>query len=421
MTALDRFIAGEDAFAAMLRAIPFFEPPEALNAWMRNTARDVEVERRAARENALDACTFEPPDTLRDAVLQEARTLERAQETRREAVRGILARGGSAEEALGAPVAARTEAWLRQTWLPQSPPGTPSHAAPQGRRWKFRLSLGFGFSVVLLAGLAAQYAGFVVPEEESPALPIAALKLPEGPRLDPLPEIVPAPAPVLAPAPAPAPAPVLTPAPAPAPVLTPAPAPAPAPAPVLAPAPAPAEAEPVQQKHESAAQPDAEEVEASAKMEGAMYARRSQLPEAAMAADIAPPPAPFADIAASPPLPQAEPPERVEPHPMAAPSAPLFPASIAASSPVGVQADAPYHLYPIGAEQWERLAASFTENSQDTHTPPVRQWRLLTPSPETKEARALASRLRAALSPAELHIRTAPQIPPGFALLLPGS
>ena len=77
------------------------------------------------------------------------------------------------------------------------------------------------------------------------------------------------------------------------------------------------------------------------------------------------------------------------------------------------------YFYPLGAEQWEQLAASFAESSRDNRTHPVQQWRLLTHSPETKEVHALAARLRAALSPAKLHVQAAPEIPPGFAQLMP--
>ncbi|MDR0717594.1 MAG: hypothetical protein LBF50_09290, partial [Azoarcus sp.] len=158
MNTAERFIAGEDRLSAVLRAAPLFDAPAHMAAWMHRAAHAIEDERRAGREADGGVCVFEPPARLHDAVLQEAQALERAQEPRRQALRAALAREASVEEVLGAPVAAETEAWLRETWARQTPRNAARPPSTSRRVWwKPGLAFGASFTVALLAGLAAHH------------------------------------------------------------------------------------------------------------------------------------------------------------------------------------------------------------------------------------------------------------------------
>jgi hypothetical protein len=159
MTAIERFIAGEDRLSAVLGAVPFFDAPATLASWMNRTARSVEDERAAA----ANPCVFEPSARLRDAVLQEAWALERAQTPRRQALRAALAREADIGKILGAPVAPATEAWLRDIWARQekspraaAPPSPPARQRPW---WKPGLAFGTGLGAALLAVLAVRHLG----------------------------------------------------------------------------------------------------------------------------------------------------------------------------------------------------------------------------------------------------------------------
>ncbi|MDR2091856.1 MAG: hypothetical protein LBP58_00820 [Azoarcus sp.] len=158
MSTVERFISGKDLLGNILRALPLFDAPARMAAWLGQSARAIEDERRAARQADCGAYVFEPPARLRDAVLQEARALERAQEPRRQALRAALARETSAVKVLGMPCAPETEAWLRETWAAQveKPRNVPCPPPPSRRAWwKPGLAFGTSLGIALLAGLVA--------------------------------------------------------------------------------------------------------------------------------------------------------------------------------------------------------------------------------------------------------------------------
>ncbi|KAI3592917.1 hypothetical protein D9X30_2654 [Cupriavidus sp. U2] len=165
--AAERFIAGEDRLSALLRDVPRFEAPASLASAVATAARAVqarmaaEAERDAVRTSAPPP-TFGAPPTLSDSVLREAARLQAAQAARRDVVFDQVLRGKPADDVLGAPVSAPTEAWLR-TQAAQHRDGAASTAAvapPPARRatavsrwWR---SLGVAATAFAVAGLATR-------------------------------------------------------------------------------------------------------------------------------------------------------------------------------------------------------------------------------------------------------------------------
>lgn len=165
--AAERFIAGEDRLSALLRDVPRFEAPASLASAVATAARAVqarmaaEAERDAVRTSAPPP-TFGAPPTLSDSVLREAARLQAAQAARRDVVFDQVLRGKPADDVLGAPVSAPTEAWLR-TQAAQHRDGAASTAAvapPPPRRatavsrwWR---SLGVAATAFAVAGLATR-------------------------------------------------------------------------------------------------------------------------------------------------------------------------------------------------------------------------------------------------------------------------
>lgn len=151
----ERFIAGEGALAALIRAQPAFEPPPRMLGQI-----------LVALEAAPTPAGFEPPAALLDAVMAEAARLDTAQTPRRDALLAELAAGKSASDALGAPVSPATAAWLAQ----QQP--TPASARPpRRRRWPWLA----GFGTAVTAALAVSVALRVVQESAAPPPTPAAL------------------------------------------------------------------------------------------------------------------------------------------------------------------------------------------------------------------------------------------------------
>jgi hypothetical protein len=326
--------------------------------------------------------------------------MERAQARRREAICHVLARGGDVEEALGVPVAAQTETWLRQKWMTQqSAQQREAAARPVPRRpW---LVFGISFCVALLIGLTIHHGWFSTLTEEMPTLAAA----PNAP----YPEIVLA---------EPSPPSVADLAPA-----VPQPAEA-AKARDVAPVPArrskaeivaKAEAEPVHSEIALAKQSESRPAPAPA---ADMILSQQYEPHAAASA-----PAYTAETEPASPPPAVASAMLASPASRAAPASPL--ADIAADT---VHADANaqvahlYPIYPIGAEkQWKQLLASFAETGSSKYagmrTPP-RLWRLQVNAPDAEDVRALAAFLRGAMPHgAELIVQANPGIPPGFARL----
>ncbi|WP_416048027.1 hypothetical protein [Cupriavidus basilensis] len=161
MSADERFIAGEDRLAALLRELPAFVPPASLEASVMAAARAEQAARnapaplppaslpakvRAYAEQAEapaddDELDFTPPAGLQASVMAQAARMQAAQATRRHAVLEEIRRGDVPQSVLGAPVSEAAQAWLREQALPAQPAagaeptGKPPRASPARRWW----------------------------------------------------------------------------------------------------------------------------------------------------------------------------------------------------------------------------------------------------------------------------------------------
>lgn len=165
-TAEDRFIAGEGALAALLRAQPVFEAPPRMFGRV-----------LAALEAAPTTDGFEPPARLLEAVMAEAERIDAAQAPRREALMAELAAGKAAEEVLGAGLSPATSQWLA-TRRPKSA------ASPPPRRQRRPWLAGLGTAVT--AALAIGVVLHVMQEPPAPP-PMPAARTapaPAAPRAD---------------------------------------------------------------------------------------------------------------------------------------------------------------------------------------------------------------------------------------------
>ncbi|KOB19241.1 hypothetical protein AE926_21715, partial [Xanthomonas arboricola] len=59
----ERFVAGSDGLAALLRALPAHTPPASMQAWFAQAARNADAE-RAAMNPPQDTLQFEAPATM---------------------------------------------------------------------------------------------------------------------------------------------------------------------------------------------------------------------------------------------------------------------------------------------------------------------------------------------------------------------
>ncbi|MBB3008288.1 hypothetical protein [Cupriavidus alkaliphilus] len=156
MSAADRFIAGEDRLSALLKALPAYPPPPALEAAVLAAARAAQQDAGRHQAGAPDL-PFAAPPALAAAVLEEAARLQAAQSARRDAVLARVAAGAAAEDVLGARLGPDAAAWLRaqaadSTRNPAQSSATArlTHAARARRWWR---SLGLVASVAAVAGL----------------------------------------------------------------------------------------------------------------------------------------------------------------------------------------------------------------------------------------------------------------------------
>ncbi|SOY43047.1 hypothetical protein; putative transmembrane protein [Cupriavidus taiwanensis] len=156
MSAADRFIAGEDRLSALLKALPAYPPPPALEAAVLAVARAAQQDAGRHQAGAPDL-PFAAPPALAAAVLEEAARLQAAQSARRDAVLARVAAGAAAEDALGARLGPDAAAWLRaqaadstRNSAPPSATARLTHAARARRWWR---SLGLVAGVAAVAGL----------------------------------------------------------------------------------------------------------------------------------------------------------------------------------------------------------------------------------------------------------------------------
>ncbi|NIJ80046.1 hypothetical protein [Xanthomonas cannabis] len=139
---VERFIAGEDGMATLLRALPTHTPPASMQAWFAQAARHADRARSAAGSgsgsgsgSAQDPGTlqFEPPASMNAVFAAAAAQAEQAQAAQRAAIHARMSDGEDAAQALGAPLHDTTRAWLQQHT--PSPPTAAMPVAPvlQGR------------------------------------------------------------------------------------------------------------------------------------------------------------------------------------------------------------------------------------------------------------------------------------------------
>lgn len=357
MSAVERFIAGEDRLSATLKAMPAFDAPAQLLDWLQETALAIEAERRTE-----PAYAFEPSANLHDTVMREARAMERAQAPRRAVLWNRLGRDESAADVLGAPVAATTEAWLRQQAArhPATPPVTAPIPRPSRQRWwGQRLAFGAVFGLALLVGVVGHRYWLGPANNAADAAPQVALLEPQ---------IVAEP---------------------------------------------PAQVATAEAMEQNFAEMEAKQVPPSA------LARRREPEQRAGVAAFAlpPPPAPAAEPALDYDRMSAA---KVAPPPPAPAKPQLLAQNKRADmAPVRLEAerDTPSYLYPVTGPQWKRLAADvFAANK----TPPSRSWRLSTNDPAAAEVVALAVMLREALHAGmSLTVEADPTVPAGSARLAP--
>ncbi|WP_454741521.1 hypothetical protein [Cupriavidus necator] len=193
MSAVDRFIDGEDRLSALLKALPAYAPPKSLHASVQAAARAAqeEADRRRAGTAALP---FSAPPALAAAVLEEAARVQAAQAMRRDALLGRVAAGEPAADVLGAPVSPATRDWLTA----EAQANASARKAEQARTsrtvgarqwWR---SLGLVASVAAVAGLTTSIVlrqiddGALQPattremSAPAPAADIAAVPAPEA-------------------------------------------------------------------------------------------------------------------------------------------------------------------------------------------------------------------------------------------------
>ncbi|KHL53784.1 hypothetical protein [Xanthomonas cannabis] len=135
---VERFIAGEDGMATLLRALPAYAPPASMQAWFAQAARQADRARSAAGSGSgsaqdPDALQFEPPASMNAVFAVAAAQAEQAQAAQRAAIQARMSDGEDAAQALGAPLHDTTRAWLQQHT--PSPPTAAMPVAPvlQGR------------------------------------------------------------------------------------------------------------------------------------------------------------------------------------------------------------------------------------------------------------------------------------------------
>lgn len=167
-----RFVAGEDALAALLRGLPQFTPPADMLTKFAAHARAAQKARRD-----LAAMNFEPPASLGANVFAEAARIQAAQATRQAAVLDEIKAGKPAEAVLGNRVSEATAQWLAQRAEQQAArqAQAPIKRTPRSRWQSWGPQLGVFCSFALVAGVALHVwqSGAPLPAT-APELPAAA-------------------------------------------------------------------------------------------------------------------------------------------------------------------------------------------------------------------------------------------------------
>ncbi|PMR86950.1 hypothetical protein C1H21_14995 [Xanthomonas arboricola pv. juglandis] len=107
----ERFVAGSDGLAALLRALPAHTPPASMQAWFAQAARNADAE-RAAVHPPQDTLQFEAPATMAAMFAAAAAQAEQAQAARRAAVQARLAQGQPVDQAGTTNLSESARAWI---------------------------------------------------------------------------------------------------------------------------------------------------------------------------------------------------------------------------------------------------------------------------------------------------------------------
>lgn len=113
----ERFVAGSDGLAALLRALPAHTPPASMQAWFAQAARNADAE-RAAVHPPQDTLQFEAPATMAAMFAAAAAQAEQAQAVRRAAVQARLAQGQPIDQAGTTNLGESARAWIAAQPLP---------------------------------------------------------------------------------------------------------------------------------------------------------------------------------------------------------------------------------------------------------------------------------------------------------------
>ncbi|KER87146.1 hypothetical protein GW16_07620 [Xanthomonas arboricola pv. celebensis] len=107
----ERFVAGSDGLAALLRALPAHTPPASMQAWFAQAARNADAE-RAAVHPPQDTLQFEAPATMAAMFAAAAAQAEQSQAARRAAVQARLAQGQPVDQAGTTNLSESARAWI---------------------------------------------------------------------------------------------------------------------------------------------------------------------------------------------------------------------------------------------------------------------------------------------------------------------
>ena len=104
-SSFERFLAGEDALARLIRNQPAFTPSAEQEARLLAAIA-------ALPQTAPEGLEFEPPAHMEAAFLQDMRAIQQAQAPRRDALLQRLQQGESADAIFGHPIDTTTQDWL---------------------------------------------------------------------------------------------------------------------------------------------------------------------------------------------------------------------------------------------------------------------------------------------------------------------
>lgn len=145
----ERFVAGSDGLAALLRALPAHTPPASMQAWFAQAARNADAE-RAAVHPTQDTLQFEAPATMAAMFAAAAAQAEQAQAVRRAAVQARLAQGQPIDQAGTTNLSESARAWIA---------AQPLHADTAELRPTARVAAAAAASLATAAPASAQEAG----------------------------------------------------------------------------------------------------------------------------------------------------------------------------------------------------------------------------------------------------------------------